>query len=150
MSKPNPEFEIDEPTDVDDLSRSPNKDEVIDPDAHEMEVGTERTGQQGISNRPNDEEDEDATDDSAIDDGEEGTSASDKGETGNLGRDAGATQGSQKMTRPDDRSRQDSGQNRDQQSNESGQRSTQGGQSDRAQGQSDRDRGRGKKSRDAS
>jgi hypothetical protein len=146
MNKPSPEFEIDEPTVVDDQGRSPNKKEVIDPDAHEIEAGANRPGEQGISNRPQDEQDEEADaangnesrsgEDS---ENEDGVSASDKGEAGNLGRDAGATQGNQKMNGPGDRSKQDQnkGQNQNQGKNQheeqdrGANRSTQGGEADR-------------------
>ncbi len=103
MNKP-PEFEIDEPKVVDDQGRSPNKEEVTDPDVRKIESGTNLPGGQGTSNHPQDEQDEDATDGAISHDGrpeddresEDDLSASDKGEAGDLGRDAGGTQGSQR------------------------------------------------------
>jgi hypothetical protein len=102
MNKPNPEFEIDDPTEVDDQGRSPNKEELIDPDARERLAGTNRSGDESISGRPGDEDGEASAvdNDTNIEDDSDSTgrrSASDNGEAGDLGRDAGATQGSQKM-----------------------------------------------------
>jgi hypothetical protein len=44
MNKP-PEFNIDEPQVVDDQGRSPNKEEVTDPDVRKIEAGTNRPGE---------------------------------------------------------------------------------------------------------
>ena len=108
MNKPNPEFEINDPTVVDDQGRSPSTEEVIDPDAHELEADTNRPGEQGISNRPQDEQDDDAADDSAIDtdsgsadsESEDGLSASDKGEARNHHKNPVTTQKKQQGPGP--------------------------------------------------